>query len=137
MVRRRSLLAALLVGLGLLAAAPGQARERLRRVFDPEIPRPRYLLEGEVTGIELAPAGYQAGFLRMKDAAGVPYRFRVMRYTLILVRDRYGRLWAGRLDQVKVGWPCSIGYAIPPDPAGDDEVPPAMAADNMIVDARQ
>ena len=152
---RRILLLATLLAIprpGLCVGAPSDetattpspvASDRLVRVEEAssllaarKVPGLRILLEGVVTGVEPAPEGSKiSGYLQVQTPQGVPYRFRVMSWTLILVKDARGRLWAGRFKHVQVGWPASVAYALDPDV--EDGAPPAMLAENMIVDARR
>jgi hypothetical protein len=101
-----------------------------------EGPSPRVLLEGvvtEVLPVPEPPTVGVAGFMRVEAPDGSSKYFRVFTYTLILIRAQ-GRLWAGRLDQVRPGWPASVAYDLPPDPSNEPPWDPYEDADNMIVD---
>jgi hypothetical protein len=101
-----------------------------------EGPSPRVLLDGvvtEVLPVPEPPTVGVAGFMRVEAPDGTSKYFRVFTYTLILIRAQ-GRLWAGRLDQVRPGWPASVAYDLPPDPANEPPWDPYEDADNMIVD---
>lgn len=72
--------------------------------------------------------------LRRSD--GELLEFAIHELTLILIRDRQGKLWVGRLANLRPGWECSVAYGLPTDE--DEELPdkkPARTvidADNLI-----
>lgn len=114
-----------------------------------ELPSPKILFEGKIQAIELAseadgapsPEGTSegsktVGYLTVGSPSGARFRFRIFSYTLLMIRYQ-GRIWVGRLDQVRVGWPASVAYDLEPDatPAKEQAEPIEKDADNLIVDA--
>ncbi|MFZ5950698.1 MAG: hypothetical protein ACOYXC_08330 [Candidatus Rifleibacteriota bacterium] len=97
----------------------------------------RTLVEGQISEILLS--GPEAdpeikGMLTITGSDGENHSFIVQTWTLILIRHQ-GKLWAGRLDQLRTGWQCSLAYDLPADEDDNcDFATDIHIADNMIVD---
>ncbi|MEW6713351.1 MAG: hypothetical protein AB1403_26255, partial [Candidatus Riflebacteria bacterium] len=96
----------------------------------------RTIFEGQIS--EILHSGPEAdpdikGMLTITGADGETSSFIVQTWTLILIRHQ-GKLWAGRLDQLKTGWQCSLAYDLPADEDDNcDFATDIHIADNMIV----
>lgn len=111
---------------------------RERAALDPGQIAPQTLFCGRILEVRLpeegAPAGGTQGFLLVAGTGGARKLFRVSTYTLILIRDRHDRLWAGRLSQLRANWDASVAFDLE-EAAGMARDEPYTNADNMIVDA--
>ncbi|KAF1079315.1 MAG: hypothetical protein GQF41_4424 [Candidatus Rifleibacterium amylolyticum] len=109
--------------------------------FEP-VPATRDISEGHIHEIILAGEGAEPdvqGMMTVLQNDGSRRQFIVHKYTLILVKSLSDHLYAGRLDQLRTGWKCSVGFDIPDDDdnydfAGRDAEHLPKIADNMIVD---
>lgn len=92
---------------------------------------------GEMAGTGSARA--PIGRLWVVADDGQRYVFGIDTCTLILIQDRDGRLWIGRLEQLRPGWRCTVAYGIPDE---DDENPDfrgrraeiEVTADNLVAE---
>ncbi|EKD84185.1 MAG: hypothetical protein ACD_39C00194G0001 [uncultured bacterium] len=105
-------------------------------------PATRDISEGHIHEIIFAGEGADPeiqGMMTVLQKDGSLRPFIVHKYTLILVKSLSDNLYAGRLDQLRTGWKCSIGFDIPDDDDNYDftgksvENQPKIA-DNMIVE---
>ncbi|RCK78142.1 MAG: hypothetical protein OZSIB_1791 [Candidatus Ozemobacter sibiricus] len=114
------------------------------RPFDPAT-RPavrrseRVIVDGVIAEVSLggpAEAPSLVGHLRLRRSDGEMVEFAIYELTLILIRDRQGKLWVGRLSNLRPGWECSVAYGLPNDE--DEEIPDknptptVIDADNLI-----
>jgi len=105
-------------------------------------PATRDISEGHIDEIILAGEGADPdiqGMMTVLQNDGSRRQFIVHKYTLILVKSLSDHLYAGRLEQLRTGWKCSVGFDIPEDDdnydfARNDAEHQPKIADNMIVD---
>jgi len=105
-------------------------------------PATRDISEGHIDEIILAGEGADPemqGMMTVRHNDGSLRQFIVHKYTLILVKSLSDHLYAGRLDQLRTGWKCSVGFDIPEsddnyDFTGETAEHQPKIADNMIVD---
>jgi len=105
-------------------------------------PATRDISEGHIDEIILAGEGAEPdvqGMMTVRQTDGSLRQFIVHKYTLILVKSLSDHLYAGRLDQLRAGWKCSVGFDIPEsddnyDFTGEAAEHQPKIADNMIVD---
>lgn len=135
MAWRAGLLATLLIGLSGPGLGAGAGVERAA-------PRTcRTVFEGTITEVMLAPSRTGRalqGLLCVEAVDGARKRFRVQTFTLILVRDRDGRLWAGRLRDLDHGWVCSVAFDLQnesDDGSGDKDADETIEASHLIAQA--
>lgn len=112
-----------------------------RRRLAPPLDGSRQIVEGTIHSIDSVgdvPIGSVAGFMTVKRPDGSLLRFKMYTYSLILICNHHG-CYAGRLDQLKIGWPASAVYLTedqggvsPPPTPGDDGVLEVLC-DNVLV----
>ncbi|HNV70095.1 MAG TPA: hypothetical protein PKO06_10375, partial [Candidatus Ozemobacteraceae bacterium] len=102
----------------------------------------RQIIPGKVSSVEFVMSTEDpdvVGVLQVTRNDGEIFRFRVFTYTLILIRDAHGKLWAGRLKHLRPGWACEVAFDLPPDE--DDnidfrpEIDPLIDAASVIADS--
>lgn len=136
---------AVVLFLPCLAPASSQRTtpfERLqRRRLAPMAREGRTIVEGTIHSVEYfgeVPVGAHAGYMTVEKPDGTLLRFKMYTYSLILICNHIG-CFAGRLDQLKVGWPASAVYLTedqgggsPPPTPGDDGILEVLC-DNVLI----
>lgn len=138
------LLAVLCIGLSVPARGTAEQVAAVNRKVagvERALRSGRNVFDGTITEVTLArPRSGRAlqGIVRVEAAGGAQKLFRVQTFTLVLVRDRDGRLWAGRLTDLRRGWACSVAFDLhdgPDDGGGDKDADGAADADHLIAQA--
>ena len=100
----------------------------------------RVMLSGHISDIILAEPTTDpsiTGQLHIQRDDGERATFIIRSYTLILIKDRLGRIWAGRLNQLQPGWRVTVAYDLPPDDGDMPDKggsPDVKDADNLIAE---
>lgn len=137
----RSFALALVICLTVPCLAMSSTERLQRRRLAPALDATRTIVDGTIHSVDSygeVPIGGHAGYMTVKRADGSLLRFKMFTYSLILICNEKG-CYAGRLDQLKIGWPASAVYltedqggASPPPTPGDDGVLEVLC-DNVLI----
>ena len=137
----KSIALALILCLAWPCVAMSSSDRLQKRRLAPSLDGTRTIVEGSIHSIDSfgeVPVGAMAGYMTVKRTDGSLLRFKMYTYSLILICNHIG-CFAGRLDQLEIGWPASAVYLTenqggaspPPTPSDDGTL--EVLCDNVLI----